>query len=97
MNDLSVPALIVGKIGPVLSANVKTVLLRVADTVRVRIWSSIPNEVDEDGGTRYLDLELRGLLGNGLVGGFIDRADVDPGVDVELSVADDDGVGGIEV
>ena len=85
MNDLSVPADIVGKIGPVLSDNVSRVLLRVADTVSVRSWLSTP--IDWVGeGTLYFGLAFRGI---GREGGTIDDAS-DP---VELGVGAGVGVG----
>lgn len=88
MNPLSVPAEIVGKIGPVRSENVNRVLLRVADTVSVRSWLSTPIDA-EGGGTRYFGLEAR-VPGRGRDGGTIDEASDD---DVEEGVVDDaDGV-----
>lgn len=53
LNPLSVPAEMVGKIGPVRSANVKTVLLRLAEMVNV-CEASFDTEA---GGIRYFDFE----------------------------------------
>lgn len=93
------PADIVGKIGPVLSAKVKRVLFLVAVTVRVRSWLSTPMDC-EGGGTLYFGLEEERLpvFGNGREGGMIDDAnddevdDVDVDEDVEVDAFDGGGV-----